>query len=74
MYKCFSIEFDRDCDFFAIAGVTKKIKVFEYGTVIKDVVDIHYPIGEMTCSSKIRYFRCIKAANTSRNLQSCMWL
>ena len=22
-----SIEFDRDCDFFAIAGVTKKIKV-----------------------------------------------
>ena len=26
---CFacSIEFDRDCDYFAIAGVTKKIKV-----------------------------------------------
>ncbi|XP_045204825.1 E3 ubiquitin-protein ligase COP1-like [Mercenaria mercenaria] len=48
-----SIEFDRDCDFFAIAGVTKKIKVFEYGTVIKDVVDIHYPISEMTCNSKI---------------------
>lgn len=23
----YSIEFDRDCDFFAIAGVTKKIKV-----------------------------------------------
>lgn len=23
-----SIEFDRDCDYFAIAGVTKKIKVF----------------------------------------------
>ena len=22
-----SIEFDRDCDYFAIAGVTKKIKV-----------------------------------------------
>lgn len=48
-----SIEFDRDCDFFAIAGVTKKIKVFEYGTVIKDAVDIHYPISEMTCNSKI---------------------
>lgn len=52
---CFSIEFDRDCDYFAIAGVTKKIKVFEYGTVIQDAVDIHYPVNEMTCNSKIRY-------------------
>ncbi|KAL5012534.1 hypothetical protein ScPMuIL_011085 [Solemya velum] len=48
-----SIEFDRDCDYFAIAGVTKKIKVYEYGTVIKDVVDIHYPLHEMACNSKI---------------------
>jgi E3 ubiquitin-protein ligase RFWD2 len=52
----FSIEFDRDCDYFAIAGVTKKIKVYEYGTVIQDAVDIHYPENEMTCNSKIRYF------------------
>lgn len=51
---CCSIEFDRDCDYFAIAGVTKKIKVFEYGTVIQDAVDIHYPVNEMTCNSKIR--------------------
>lgn len=51
---CGSIEFDRDCDYFAIAGVTKKIKVFEYGTVIQDAVDIHYPVNEMTCNSKIR--------------------
>lgn len=49
-----SIEFDRDCDYFAIAGVTKKIKVYEYGTVIQDAVDIHYPENEMTCNSKIR--------------------
>lgn len=54
----FSIEFDRDCDYFAIAGVTKKIKVYEYGTVIQDAVDIHYPENEMTCNSKIRYFFC----------------
>ncbi|XP_052222820.1 E3 ubiquitin-protein ligase COP1-like [Dreissena polymorpha] len=60
-----SIEFDRDCDFFAIAGVTKKIKVFEYGTVIKDVVDIHYPIGEMTCSSKIS---CVTWSAYHKNL------
>jgi len=48
-----SIEFDRDCDYFAIAGVTKKIKVFEYNQVVRDVVDIHYPVHEMTCNSKI---------------------
>lgn len=56
-----SIEFDRDCDYFAIAGVTKKIKVFEYGTVIQDAVDIHYPVNEMTCNSKIRYKECLKS-------------
>ncbi|CAH1271706.1 RFWD2 [Branchiostoma lanceolatum] len=48
-----SIEFDRDNEYFAIAGVTKKIKVFEYGTVIRDAVDIHYPCSEMACNSKI---------------------
>ena len=48
-----SIEFDRDCDYFAIAGVTKKIKLFEYGTVIRDQVDMHYPVNEMLCNSKI---------------------
>lgn len=48
-----SIEFDKDSEYFAIAGVTKKIKVFEYATVVKDTLDIHYPINEMECSSKI---------------------
>ncbi|CAL1540829.1 unnamed protein product, partial [Lymnaea stagnalis] len=48
-----SIEFDRDCEFFAIAGVTKKIKVFEYGIVRDAVVDLHYPVTEMSCTSKI---------------------
>ncbi|UYV75918.1 RFWD2 [Cordylochernes scorpioides] len=49
----FSIEFDKDNEYFAIAGVTKKIKVFEYGTVINDTVDIHYPVIELICNSKI---------------------
>ncbi|BFZ20618.1 hypothetical protein BsWGS_23656 [Bradybaena similaris] len=48
-----SIEFDRDCEFFAIAGVTKKIKVFEYGIIRDAVVDLHYPVTEMSCASKI---------------------
>ncbi|KAG0359915.1 coatomer subunit alpha [Gamsiella multidivaricata] len=30
-----SIEFDRDDEFFATAGVTKKIKIFEYGCIEK---------------------------------------
>lgn len=48
-----SIEFDKDNEFFAIAGVTKRIKVFDYGAVMKDVVNIHYPCLEMTSRSKI---------------------
>nr|XP_046489304.1 E3 ubiquitin-protein ligase COP1-like isoform X1 [Neodiprion pinetum]XP_046489305.1 E3 ubiquitin-protein ligase COP1-like isoform X1 [Neodiprion pinetum] len=48
-----SIEFDKDNEFFAIAGVTKRIKVFDYGVVVRDSVDIHYPCAEMICSSKI---------------------
>ncbi|XP_072919849.1 E3 ubiquitin-protein ligase COP1 isoform X4 [Hemitrygon akajei] len=60
-----SIEFDRDCDYFAIAGVTKRIKVFEYGTVIQDAVDIHYPVNEMTCNSKIS---CISWSSYHKNL------
>lgn len=48
-----SIEFDKDNEFFAIAGVTKRIKVFEYSDVIKDIVDIHYPCVEMISRSKI---------------------
>ncbi|KAH0560890.1 E3 ubiquitin-protein ligase COP1-like [Cotesia glomerata] len=48
-----SIEFDKDNEFFAIAGVTKRIKVFEFGSVVRDSVDIHYPCVEMISSSKI---------------------
>ena len=48
-----SIEFDKDQEFFAIAGVTKRIKIYDYNVVLKDMVDIHYPTTEMVCSSKI---------------------
>jgi E3 ubiquitin-protein ligase RFWD2 len=29
------------------------LKVYEYQTVIQDAVDIHYPVLEMLCQSKI---------------------
>ena len=49
-----SIEFDKDQEFFAIAGVTKRIKIFDYYSAIRDAaVDINYPINEMVCNSKI---------------------
>lgn len=48
-----TIEFDKDEEFFAIAGVTKRIKVFEYEAVVRDAVDVHYPCAEMQCSHKI---------------------
>ena len=48
-----SIEFDKDNEFFAIAGVTKRIKIYDYNVVLKDMVDIHYPSMEMICNSKI---------------------
>lgn len=48
-----SIEFDKDNEFFAIAGVTKRIKIYDYYVVLKDMVDLHYPSMEMSCSSKI---------------------
>lgn len=48
-----SIEFDKDKELFAIAGVTKRIKVYDYGVILKDMVDIHYPSNEMLCGSKI---------------------
>nr|CAB3232856.1 ZF(RING)-30 zinc finger protein [Phallusia mammillata] len=49
-----SIDFDKDCDHFAVAGVTKKIKVYDYEAVVNNVVDgVNCPIVQMACSSKI---------------------
>lgn len=48
-----TIVFDKDNEYFAIGGVTKRIKVFDYLAVIRDTVDIHYPGVEMISNSKI---------------------
>ncbi|KAI3755781.1 hypothetical protein L1987_55587 [Smallanthus sonchifolius] len=47
-----SLSFDRDGDFFATAGVNKKIKVFEYASILNGNHDIHYPVVEMASWSK----------------------
>ncbi|GBM05356.1 E3 ubiquitin-protein ligase COP1 [Araneus ventricosus] len=60
-----SIEFDKDNEYFAIAGVTKKIKVFEYAAVIRDAIDMHYAVNEMICNSKIS---CISWSSFHKNM------
>ncbi|CAN8288158.1 unnamed protein product [Cochlearia groenlandica] len=48
-----AIGFDRDREFFATAGVNKKIKVFECDSIINDGRDIHYPVVELASRSKL---------------------
>ncbi|OVA06388.1 Protein kinase domain [Macleaya cordata] len=48
-----SLSFDRDEDYFAAAGVSKKIKIFEFNALLNDSVDIHYPAVEMPSKSKL---------------------
>ncbi|KAJ7571071.1 hypothetical protein O6H91_01G147600 [Diphasiastrum complanatum] len=48
-----SLSFDRDQEYFATAGVCKRIKVFECDAVLNEDVDIHYPVVEMTSGSKL---------------------
>ncbi|KAL2496412.1 SPA1-related 3 [Forsythia ovata] len=48
-----SLSFDRDGEFFATAGVNKKIKVFEFNSILNEDCDIHYPVLEMASRSKL---------------------
>ncbi|KAL5715481.1 RING-type E3 ubiquitin transferase [Ranunculus cassubicifolius] len=48
-----SLNFDRDNEYFATAGVARKIKVFEYQTILNDDHSIHYPVIEMASKSKL---------------------
>ncbi|CAD5228336.1 unnamed protein product [Bursaphelenchus okinawaensis] len=48
-----SIEFDKDGDYFVVAGVTKKIKLYDYNAVVNSKTGIHYPLQQLQCTSKI---------------------
>ncbi|PON91316.1 TNF receptor-associated factor [Trema orientale] len=48
-----SIEFDRDDELFATAGVSRRIKVFEFSSVVNEPEDIHCPIVEMPTRCKL---------------------
>ncbi|CAI5517779.1 unnamed protein product, partial [Closterium sp. Naga37s-1] len=48
-----SIEFDRDDEFFATAGVSRRIKVFNFSQVVGELADVHCPVVEMPTRSKL---------------------
>lgn len=48
-----SIEFDRDDELFATAGVSRRIKVFDFATVVNEPADVHCPVVEMSTRSKL---------------------
>eukprot|EP00871_Galdieria_phlegrea_P004767 jgi/Galph1/5291/GphlegSOOS_G3993.1 len=48
-----SIEFDRDSEYIATAGVTKRIRIFEFGNIMESVIDTHYPVKEMVSPTKL---------------------
>ncbi|KAK2992214.1 hypothetical protein RJ640_005701 [Escallonia rubra] len=48
-----SIEFDRDDELFATAGVSRRIKVFEFSSVVNETADVQCPVVEMSTRSKL---------------------
>ncbi|BAT98062.1 Protein SUPPRESSOR OF PHYA-105 1 [Vigna angularis] len=48
-----ALSFDRDEDYMAAGGVSKKIKIFDLNAISSDSVDIQYPLVEMTNKSKL---------------------
>lgn len=51
-----SLSFDPEEEYIAVAGVSKKIKIFELHSILNDYVDVQYPVLEMSSKSK---FSCI---------------
>ncbi|XP_009769727.1 E3 ubiquitin-protein ligase COP1 isoform X1 [Nicotiana tabacum] len=48
-----SIEFDRDDELFATAGVSRRIKVFEFASVVNEPAEAQCPLVEMSTRSKL---------------------
>lgn len=58
-----SVDFDKSYEHFAMAGVTKRIKIFDFLNIIDRPYGVHYPQYEMVHNAKLscvswnRYFR-----------------
>ncbi|THU69712.1 hypothetical protein C4D60_Mb08t17270 [Musa balbisiana] len=61
-----SIEFDRDDEYFATAGVSKRIKVFEFSTVsLNQPSEVNCPVVELATQSKLS---CLSWNKYSKNV------
>ncbi|XAR53828.1 hypothetical protein NMG60_11022521 [Bertholletia excelsa] len=59
-----SIEFDRDDELFATAGVSRCIKVFQFSSVVNEPADVQCPVVEMSTRSKLS---CLSWNKYTRN-------
>ncbi|CAI9768853.1 unnamed protein product [Fraxinus pennsylvanica] len=59
-----SLSFDHEENYIATAGVSKKIKIFEFDSLLNDSVDVQYPVIEMPNKSK---FSCVCWNNYIKN-------
>lgn len=50
-----SIEFDRESEFVATAGVTRRIKIFEFSNITRNLTDVHYPVREIPTLAKLSW-------------------
>ena len=74
-----SIEFDRDCDYFAIAGVTKKIKVIDSVVMLLSFTSpvVCVCVGVCVCVCYSNYPRRARSAlgvDTVLTLDVCMFV
>ncbi|KAH6775933.1 Transducin/WD40 repeat-like superfamily protein [Perilla frutescens var. hirtella] len=59
-----SIEFDRDDELFATAGVSRRIKIFEFSSVVNEPADVQCPVAEMFTRSKLS---CLSWSKYTKN-------
>ena len=48
-----SVDFDKSYEHFAMAGVTKRIKIFDFQNIIDRPYGVHYPLYEMSHNAKL---------------------
>eukprot|EP00250_Pteridium_aquilinum_P021219 c25059_g1_i3 orf=1096-4158(-) len=48
-----SLSFDCDAEFFATAGVSRRVKIFDCNALLEESNDMHYPVFEMNSMKKL---------------------
>lgn len=73
-----SLSFDPNEEYFAAAGMSKKIKIYDFHAVLNNSVEIHYPLIEMSNNSKLsctswnKYIRnCLASTDYDGGVKVC---